>query len=68
MRTYVFNVSFTKLPSPNTLSQTIHRRFFCCSSSVLHVIMSVCMFSAVQFLSVFILTLLCVSNSFISKW
>ena len=28
--------------------------------------MSVCMFSAVQFLSVFILTLLCVSNSFIS--
>ena len=33
--------------------------FIIVSNSVLHVVMSVCMFGAVQFLNVFILTLLC---------
>ena len=36
-------------PSPKTLSQTVHRRYFCCGSSLLHVVMSVCMFGAVYF-------------------
>ena len=59
------NRTVIKLP-PNTLSQNVHRRCFCCGSSVLHVVMSVCMFGAVQFLNGFIFYLFCVSNSFIS--
>ena len=38
----------------------IDRRFFYCSSSVLNIVMSVCLFGVVQFLNVLILTLLCV--------
>ena len=53
--------------SPSTLSQTVHSQCFCCGSSVLHVVLSVCMFGAVQFLNVFILTLLCVQFIYFSN-
>ena len=52
-------------PSPDALLRAVRGRCFCCGSSVLHVVMSVCMFGAVQF-SIFLFGLFCVSGSFVS--
>ena len=47
-------------PLPIALLRAVPGLCFYCDSSVLYVVMSACIFGTVQFLSVFILTLLCV--------
>ena len=64
------NRTVFKPPSTSIVSQTVHGRCFYSGFSVLHVVMSVCLFGAVQLLFVLILTLLCAQfiSAMVTEW